>query len=376
MEELWLEDSTLREGEQSPGISFSIEEKVNIAKQLDAIGVTAIEVGTPIMGGMEKEAIKKIIDLNLNSRIICWNRGKKEDIDSSISVGATSIHIGLPTSDNHLKEKFKKDRKWLIDTMKELVQYAKSKNLWVSVSAEDCGRTDIDFLKEYIIEVNKAGADRIRCSDTVGVLDPFSSYNLFKEVTSVSDIPIMAHMHNDFGLATANTLAAINGGAKHVHFTVNGLGERSGIAPMDEIILNVLYKFKLNSLKTSKLKELAEYVAFCSKRKIPENKPVTGDMMFAHESGIHVDGVLKISDAFEPYPPELVGGERKIIIGKHSGSNAIKYVLEKNSISYSNNLISEVLAEVRTLAITYKRNLTENEVIDTYYKFSKEHNNG
>lgn len=373
---LWLEDSTLREGEQSPGVSFTVEEKVNIAKMLDEIGVSAIEVGTPIMGGKEKESIKKILDLNLNAKIICWNRGRKEDIQESIDVGADSIHIGLPTSKNHLEKKFKKDKNWLITTMQELVSFAKDHGLWVSVSAEDSGRTDIEFLKEYVKAVNEAGADRIRCSDTVGVLDPFKSYKLFSEVTKVSEIPIMAHMHNDFGLATANSLAAIEGGASHVHFTVNGLGERSGIAPIDEILINLVYKYNNKQVKTQKLTELSEYVAKCSQRSIPENKPVTGNMMFAHESGIHVDGVLKISDAFEPYPPELVGGKRKIVIGKHSGSNAIKYVLEQNDISYKEDFLQDVLKEVRNFSIDNKRSLTQDEVINLYKKFSGDENYG
>lgn len=368
--ELWLEDTTLREGEQSPGVSFTVEEKINIAKRLDEIGVSAIEVGTPIMGGKEKEAIKEILNLNLNAKIICWNRGKKEDIQESIDVGADSIHIGLPTSKNHLEKKFKKDKNWLITTMQELVAFAKSHGLWVSVSAEDSGRTDIEFLKEYVKAVNEAGADRIRCSDTVGVLDPFKSYELFSEVTSVSKIPIMAHMHNDFGLATANSLAAIKGGASHIHFTVNGLGERSGIAPIDEILINLIYKYNNKQINSERIKELSEYVAQCSNRSIAMNKPVTGDMMFAHESGIHVDGVLKISDAFEPYPPEEVGGTRKIVIGKHSGTNAIKYVLEQNNISYNESYLPDTLKEVRNFSVDNKRSLTSEEVIKLYNKFS------
>jgi homocitrate synthase NifV len=370
MNELWLEDTTLREGEQSPGVSFTLKEKVQIAKYLDAIGVTAIEVGTPAMGGPETEAISAILNSGISARLIGWNRGKKSDLDASFACGLNSVHIGLPASDHHLNNKFNKSREWVVETMQELVQYAKSQGAWVSVSAEDSGRAEVDFLVYYAKAAREAGADRMRCSDTIGVLTPFKAHDLYKKIAEESGLPIMAHMHNDFGLATANTLAAVKGGATHVHFTVNGLGERAGLAPIDEVLLGLIKHNQIElDVDLSLLKELSEYVAFASGRPIAKNKAVTGDAMFAHESGIHVDGVLKDPEAFEPYPPELVGGERKIVIGKHSGSNAILHILKKNAIDAQRDELEKVVEQIRYKAVTTKREITDEEVIEIYNQY-------
>ncbi|MBA9087209.1 homocitrate synthase NifV [Fontibacillus solani] len=371
MNEIWLEDTTLREGEQAPGVSFTLEEKVQIAKYVDAIGVTAIEVGTPAMGGPETKAISAILNSGISARLIGWNRGKKSDLDASFACGLNSMHIGLPASDYHLDKKFNKSREWVIETMQELVSYAKSQGAWVSVSAEDSGRAEVDFLVQYAKAAKEAGADRMRCSDTIGVLTPFKAHDLFKKVSEESGLPIMAHMHNDFGLATANTLAAVKGGATHVHFTVNGLGERAGLAPIDEVLLGLIKHNQLDlEVNLSILKELSEYVASASGRAIAKNKAVTGDAMFAHESGIHVDGVLKVPEAFEPYPPELVGGERKIVIGKHSGRNAILHILQKNNIDAQKDDLDAVLEQVRYKAVTSKQEISDEDVIAIYNQFS------
>lgn len=369
---LWLEDTTLREGEQSPGVSFTLEEKVNIATMLQDIGVTAIEVGTPAMGGPEKEAIEALLRKNLKVKLIGWNRGKKSDLEHSFACGLDSVHIGLPASDHHLDKKFKKSREWVIETMQELVAYAKGQGAWVSISAEDCGRADKDFLVKYAKAAKEAGADRMRCSDTIGVLNPFIAHDLYKLIAEESGLPIMAHMHNDYGLATANTLAAVQGGAKHVHFTVNGLGERAGLAPIDEVLLGLKFHNKIDlDVNTALLKELSEYVARASRRPIAKNKAVTGDAMFEHESGIHVDGVLKVPDAFEPYPPELVGGTRRIVIGKHSGSNSVLHILERNGIMTERSDLDKVVEQVRYLAVQKKEELSDEEVIGIYNKYKE-----
>ncbi|OMF61061.1 homocitrate synthase family protein [Paenibacillus sp. FSL R5-0766] len=372
MNKLWLEDTTLREGEQSPGVSFNLEEKVQIAKYLDSVGVTAIEVGTPAMGGPETEAISAILNAGISARLIGWNRGRKSDLEASFACGLNSVHIGLPASDHHLQNKFEKSREWVVETMQELVQYAKSQGAWVSVSAEDSGRAEEDFLVHYAKAAKEAGADRMRCSDTIGILTPFKAHDLFRKISIESGLPIMAHMHNDFGLATANTLAAVKGGATHVHFTVNGLGERAGLAPIDEVLLGLIKHNQIDlNVNLSLLKELSEYVSVASGRPISKNKAVTGDAMFAHESGIHVDGVLKIPEAFEPYPPELVGGERKIVIGKHSGSNAILYILHKHNVNAQRDELEKVVEQVRYKAVTSKQEITDEEVISIYEEYKQ-----
>ena len=221
-----LDDSTMREGEQAPGVSFSPAEKVTLARELQSLGIPMCEVGIPAMGGIEGEAVEAVVRENLDIRLVGWNRGRREDLDESFALGLTSVHIGLPASDHHLKRRLGKSRAWVIETMQELVEYATSTGGWVSVSAEDAGRADLEFLVAYARAVEEAGAARMRVSDTVGILDPFGTYELFDTlVAEVPGLAFEAHMHNDFGFATANTFAAVRAGAQHAQGTVNGLGD-------------------------------------------------------------------------------------------------------------------------------------------------------
>jgi homocitrate synthase NifV len=362
-----VEDTTLREGEQSPGVAFSPAEKLTIARLLAGIGIQAIEVGTPAMGGPEAEAIKALVAADLPLRLIGWNRGRRSDLEASFACGVDSVHIGLPSSDHHIEQKFKKTRAWVVETMQELVAFAKERGAWVSVSAEDVGRADVEFLVDYAKAAAAAGADRLRMSDTIGILNPFSARDLFAAVATNAGLPLQAHMHNDYGLATANTLAAVRGGAEHVHVTVNGLGERAGIAPIDEVVLGLARHENIDlPLATEGLLELSTYVAHASGRPIPANKPITGGSVFEHESGIHVDGVLAAPDAFEAFEPEAVGAERMIVIGKHSGSRAIQHVLAKAGIDVPRDDLALVVERVRYEATEKKRGLTAEEVLVLY----------
>jgi len=364
---LMFEDTTLREGEQSPGVAFSTEEKVRIARMLQEIGVQALEVGTPAMGGAEEESIKAILRQNLPIRIIGWNRGRRSDLEASFACGVDSVHIGLPSSDHHINGTFKKSREWVVETMQELVAYAKSQGAWVSVSAEDVGRADVDFLIQYARAVKEAKADRLRMSDTIGVLHPFKAFDVVKTIVEGADIPVQVHMHNDFGLATANTLAGIMAGAQHVHVTVNGLGERAGIAPLEEMAMSLQYHLGIDvGVRLEGLHDLCSYVAQVSHRPIPVNKPIVGRSIFEHESGIHVDGMLKAADAFEPFPPERVGGERQIVIGKHTGTGAVQHVLATQGIGVEREDLEATVLVIRSEAIQRKRALTPAEVVDIY----------
>jgi homocitrate synthase NifV len=364
---LMIEDSTLREGEQSPGVVFSVDEKVEIARLLADVGVDAIEVGTPAMGGPELEAIERLVNEDLNLLLIGWNRGRRSDLEASLRCGLRAVHIGLPASDHHLEKKFGKSREWVVETMAELVDFAKGEGAWVSVSAEDSGRADVEFLVDYAKAVGEAGADRLRMSDTIGVLEPFGARDLFARVTAAAQIPVQAHMHNDFGLATANTLAAVSGGARQIHATVNGLGERAGIASLDEVLMGLERHLGIDhGCRLDALLPLAEFVARASGRPIPANKPIVGRSIFEHESGIHVDGVLKVPDAFEPFTPETVGAERRIVIGKHSGSSAIQYVLAQAGIEVSREKLADVTTAVRYEATRVKRPLAPAETVRVY----------
>jgi homocitrate synthase NifV len=364
---LLVEDSTLREGEQSPGVVFTVGEKVHIARLLESIGVRAMEMGTAAMGGPEEEAVRALVGANLRMRLIGWNRGVRSDLERSFACGVDSVHIGLPASDAHIERKFGKSRDWVVETMQELVAYAKAQGAWVSVSAEDVGRADADFLVRYARAVAEAGADRMRLSDTIGVLDPFQAERLFRQIAAQVPIPLQAHMHNDYGLATANTLAAVRGGARHVHVTVNGLGERAGIAPLDEVAMGLRKHLDIDpGIRTEALCEVCEYVAAASGRPIPANKPVTGRSAFEHESGIHVDGMLKVADSFEPFPPELVGARRSIVIGKHSGSAAVQYVLASLGVQAEREDLADLVQVVRYESTRRKRALTPDEVVELH----------
>jgi homocitrate synthase NifV len=363
---IMFEDSTLREGEQSPGVAFSPEEKVEIATRLAEVGVDALEVGTPAMGGPEEDAIRLLLDADLDVRLIGWNRGRLSDLEASFDCGLSAVHIGLPASDHHLEKKFEKSREWVVEVMQEMVGYAKGQGSWVSVSAEDVARADAEFLIEYAQAVKDAGADRLRLSDTIGILRPQTAKEIFANVSAVG-IPLQAHMHNDYGLATANTLAAVEGGAEHVHATVNGLGERAGIAPIDELILGLQRHLDIDQgWRTECLLPLCEYVAKISGRRVASNKPVTGDAIFAHESGIHVDGVLRIPDSFEPFPPEAVGAERRIVIGKHSGSAAIQHVLASRGVEVERGGLDQVTEAVRYEAVRLKREISPEETVEIH----------
>jgi homocitrate synthase NifV len=367
-----LEDSTLREGEQSPGVCFSLAEKVTIARLLCEIGVEAIEVGTPVMGGPEGDAIEALVAAGLPVRLIGWNRGRRSDLEASFACGLTAVHIGLPSSDHHIERAFKSTRAWVIEAIQELVGFAKEQGAWVSVSAEDVGRADLDFLEEYAKHVEQAGADRMRLSDTIGVLDPVRAEELFARLSSAVDIPLQAHMHNDIGLATANTLAAVRGGARQVHVTVNGLGERAGIAPIDEVVIGLERHLDVDpGIETSGLTRLARYVAEASGRPLPVNKPVTGSAIFTHESGIHVSGTLKAADAFEPFPAESVGGKTKFVIGKHSGRDAVQHLLAEGGIEAERQDLGPVTEAIRFEAVRRKRSLDPQEAIAIYQRVTE-----
>jgi len=361
---LYITDTTLRDGEQAAGVVFSIDEKVHIAYLLDQVGVDEIEVGIPAMDSVEIESITRIIDLNLNARLIGWNRANKADIKKSIDCGLKGIHVGFPVSDLHIKERFGKDREWVLREITEIIDFAKSHNLYVSVSGEDASRADPRFLIEYAKTVKKAGADRMRVSDTVGHFNPLDVYRMIKLIVDEVGIDIESHTHNDFGMATANVIAAVCAGATHAQGTVMGIGERAGNGSLEEIIMALKYVlgFELD-VRTNKLKELVNFTAKAAGRVVPSWKAVVGEDIFAHESGIHVAAGLKANHLFEPFAPEDVALERKVVIGKHSGTAGIIYRLKELNIPFDEKNAYLLLEMVRQTAQKNKRPLTNEELI-------------
>ncbi len=365
-----IDDTTLRDGEQTAGVVFSNVEKIEIAKLLGELGVHQIEVGIPAMGGDEAATITKIAALGLPCSILAWNRTVIADIQKSIDCGVDAVAVSVPTSDIHIEHKLKKSRQWVLESVMESVDFAKKKNLYVSVNMEDASRSDLNFLLEFAKTAKNAGADRVRFCDTLGILDPFETYRVIKYLKTHVDIEIEMHTHNDFGMATANALAGLRAGATHVNTTVNGLGERAGNAALEEVVmaLKVIEKIDLG-MKTQMFRRISEYVAEASARTIPAWKAIVGTNCFAHESGIHVDGVLKNPLNYEPYTPEEVGLERQIVIGKSSGSHAIIAKFKEYGTEITQADAACLLEHVREKALEVKRALFDKELVQLYQTY-------
>ncbi|HIP17450.1 MAG TPA: 2-isopropylmalate synthase [Methanothermococcus okinawensis] len=360
-------DTTLRDGEQTPGVSLTPEEKVEIAVNLNNLGVDVIEAGFPISSQGEREAIKRITSLNMDAEICALARAVKKDIDVAIDCDVDSIHTFIATSPLHRKYKLKMDKEEIIKKAVEAVEYIKDHGITVEFSGEDATRTELQYLIEVYRAVEEAGADRINVPDTVGVMIPKAMEYLIKKIREEISLPISVHCHNDFGLAVANSLGAIEGGAQQIHCTINGLGERAGNAALEEVELSLKMIYGINTnIKTEKLTEISNLVSKLTGIKCQVNKAVVGENAFAHESGIHAHGVLAHALTYEPIPPEIVGQRRKIILGKHTGSHAIESKLKDLGFKVGENLteeqFKEIVNRIKDMGDKEKR-ITDNDVI-------------
>jgi homocitrate synthase NifV len=372
MTQVWLDDTTLRDGEQTAGVVFANSEKVRIAQLLAEIGVPQIEVGIPAMGGDELEAIKEIVALDLPTSILAWNRAVASDIEASLKTGVQAVAISISASDIHIEHKLRRDRTWVLESVRRSVDFAKSHGLYVSLNAEDASRADPEFLIEFARAGKEYGADRLRYCDTLGILEPFQTYERIKALIDATGLAVEMHTHNDFGLATANALAGVRAGATYVNVTINGLGERAGNAALEEVAMALEYIMGTPlGIDTSRFRELSEYVARASGRPLGVNKPIVGDNVFAHESGIHADGVLKNPCNYEAFAPEAVGLTRQLVIGKHSGSRTIKHKFREFGIEVSDEEAAEILARARRLAVEVKRSLFDKELMYIYNDYRR-----
>lgn len=360
-------DTTLRDGEQTAGVVFANQEKIVIAQMLSDLGINQLEVGIPAMGGDEKQAIKDICKRNLKSSIMAWNRAVVSDIEQSIDCGVDAVAISISVSDIHIQHKLKTSRDWVIENMIKSVEFAKKNGLYVSVNGEDASRADMDFLLRFINEAKKAGADRFRYCDTVGVLEPFSIKKNIETIVKNTSFNVEMHTHNDFGMATANALAGVVGGANYIGVTVNGLGERAGNAALEEVLMASKYVYGYEvDVDTKMFKEVSEYVSKASGRELPAWKAIVGSNMFRHESGIHADGAIKNPENYEAFDPSEVGLERQIIIGKHSGKAALINKFKEYDIELEKELADDVLYKVRDLSVKLKRALFDKELVQIY----------
>lgn len=371
---IFIDDTTLRDGEQTAGVVFTNDEKIEIARMLDSIGVHELEVGIPAMGGSEMEAIKAIVSSGLKARVITWNRPVIADIESSLKCGTHAVALSISVSDIHIQHKLRQTRKWVLEHVSKATKYAKSHDLYVSVNAEDASRAAPGFLTEYALNALDAGADRMRFCDTVGVLDPFRTYDAVRRLVDEVGLDIEMHTHNDFGMATANAIAGIKAGAKFVNTTVNGLGERAGNACLAEVVMALKHIEGIDlGIDTTRLRAISQYVADASQRPLPVSKAIIGDNIFAHESGIHADGVLKNPRTYEAFSPDEVGGERQILVGKHSGSHTIHFKFaDEFGIELPDDLARDILARARDLALKRKRALFDKELALIYQQICRE----
>ncbi|RLG04662.1 MAG: 2-isopropylmalate synthase [Thaumarchaeota archaeon] len=343
-------DTTLRDGEQTPGVSLTPEQKLELATQLDRLGVDVIEAGFPAASEGERIALKLIAEAGLKAEVCALARADRRDIDAAMSVNPDSIHTFFSTSDIHLRDVLKISREEVLERVSDAVAYVKDHGFVCEFSPMDATRTELSFLKEVCRVAEEAGADRIDIPDTVGIMTPRAMYELVSEIRRVVKIPISVHCHNDFGLAVANTLAGIEAGAAQAHVTVNGIGERAGNASLEEVVmaLTLLYGKKTN-VDTTKIYATSQMVRRLTGVQLQPHKPVVGDNAFAHESGIHVKGVVIEPSAFEPFKPELVGRVRKIVAGKHAGRHGIKTILEESGLKPTESQLAEILRRVKDL---------------------------
>jgi len=347
-------DTTLRDGEQTPGVSLSPVEKLEIARKLSEIGVHVVEAGSAAASEGEREAIRLIAGDGLSAEICTYVRALRQDIDYAADLGADSVHLVIPVSDLHIEKKLRKSRGQVCTMAWEAVEYAKGRGLIVELSGEDASRADQEFVRHIFSEGVKRGADRLCFCDTVGLLTPERAAEVVPPLAAIA--PLSIHCHDDLGVAMANTLAALRAGATCAHVTVNGLGERAGNTPFEELVmaLEVLYNVR-TGIRIGEIYHLATLVSRLTKVPLPTNKAIVGEMAFTHESGIHAHGVLRDSRTYEPIRPEMIGRRRRIVLGKHSGTASVEAALQELSYRADKRQVAEIVSRIKKLGDEGKR---------------------
>jgi homocitrate synthase NifV len=362
-----LIDSTLRDGEQAPGVVFSRCDKLEIAAAITAAGIPELEAGTPAIDEEERADLNAIVNLRLACRITAWCRATAQDLQHAESCRVDSVHISFPVSPILLAA-LGKDEPWLWNSLPEIIGRACASFRYVSAGAQDASRADAALLDRFVLAARDAGASRVRIADTVGIWNPHQAWRCFRRLRALAgnQLSLEYHGHNDLGMATANTVSAVEAGADAASVTVNGLGERAGNAPLEEVVMALRHTLGRDSgLDTSRLSDLCELVASCARRPVHRAKPITGADVFRHESGIHTAALLKNPAAYQPFPSEEAGRTpQPFVIGKHSGSAGLQSLLAASGISVPASLWPEILSAVRWRARAYKRTVRPQELAE------------
>jgi isopropylmalate/homocitrate/citramalate synthase len=347
-EKILIYDSTLRDGEQMPGLHFTPEQKIAIARKLDEVGVHQIEAGYPAVSDLEKKSVKAIAELGLKADILCLARTVQADIDAAADCDVDMVLLFIATSDLHMRYKLKTSREDVIRRAVSSLEYAHARGLKASFSTEDSTRSNLEFLKEIYRESEKAGAIRLGITDTLGCAGPEAISYLVHKVRDATKVPLSVHLHNDFGLAVVNSIAALNSGAEAISTTVGGIGERAGNVSLEQFVMALKHLYKRDiGIRTEGFTDLTKLVFESANLPLPANQPWVGSNAFTHESGIHVAAVLNCPMTYECLDPEQVGNRRRLVLGKHSGTALVKSRLEERKILADQEQICDMVRAIK-----------------------------